>query len=275
MSIMPAPQTDLAAPPAAPVTSTPVQDVSSTPVTPASSEAPNTKQLQEQYEQARKQLDSYSQLGKPEELQGLTARYQGWHNESVKLGRALGYSEESIQAAFADNPLETLSFLKQQFTQSQGAEQNLSDPRQLRSLVERVVNEQTRPVTEHINGQIAERGVATFNQTFDAAFDKAYPPDKHQGFPEVVKKLLKDATTEMMKYDPQALHRLKTEGRTADIERFFESARAMVMNALIAYSGWEAKRSGMPGPGNVVPGKKKFTLDDIIDDPSVIGAKYR
>src|SRR5262245_61449037 len=124
------------APPADPgVSPTPGRDGASPAPSP---ESPNLRQLREQYESVKGQLEPWTRLNAtPDEVAQQIATYSKMHGDAQELGRLLGYAADEIQQAFAQNPAQTLAFLYQQAQQRQSQPPNVTDLRQeMRRMVE-------------------------------------------------------------------------------------------------------------------------------------------
>lgn len=283
-------ENNTAASPAAQPTGT---GTSSTPGSAAASpsappaESANVRQLREQYEATKKQLDSYTGLGKAEELQRLHTQYQAQQKEALTLGTdpALNYTSESIQAAFEKDPIGTLALLRQEHQKIQAAngKADLSDPKALNDLIQRQLAEKTKPYDTFLDKQMTEAAEGKMRNHFDTVFKSAFPD---ADFPPEAKQGLFDLTDLLMGYDKPALQRLKFEGKTADVDRYFDQAKGMFLNAVNSYTAWQTKKAGpvkangtpnVPGtpttPAAFTPGRSR--LDQMIDDPSLINQRYK
>lgn len=250
-------------------------------------ESANVRQLREQYESTKKQLDSYTGLGKAEELQRLHTQYQAQQKEALTLGTdpALNYTPESIQAAFEKDPIGTLALLRQEHQKIQAAngKADLSDPKALNDLIQRQLAEKTKPYDTFLDKQMTDAAEGKMRNHFDTVFKSAFPD---ADFPPEAKQGLFDLTDLLMGYDKPALQRLKFEGKTADVDRYFDQAKGMFLNAVNSYTAWQTKKAGpvkangtpnVPGtpttPAAFTPGRSR--LDQMIDDPSLINQRYK
>lgn len=276
-----------AEPVASPATPTGGTGASPTPGSTAASpaappaETENMRQLRTQYETIKKQLEGYTNLGKPEDLGQIHTQFQGWQKEASDIGVGLGYSPESIQAAFKKDPLGTLSLLRQERDKANPQASNLTDPKNLQEFVNKQIAEGMKPITAYQNQQMTDAANARFEQHFDTAFSTAFP-DKD--FPADVKKFMFEAVDLAMGYDQEAMFRLKFEGKTADIDKYFDQVKTLFLPAVNSYVTWQSKRAPVPGTptptptsGNKGPQYKSGSskLDQIIDDPAILGDRYK
>lgn len=241
------------------------------------------KQLREAYEGVKTKFEPYEKLNlKPEQITQYSGVYQKVYNEAAAVGRQLGYADAEIAEALAEDPVRTIDFLR---NQAQLAAQNREQPGQgqeLTELVNQRVEEALGPIQQRENVRMTDAANSLFEQTtrqlavdsFKAeGVDAAnIPPDEMQ--------LLMDATSEILKYDGEALHALKFEGKTAAIQKAFQEARTLLDKYYLARSGREksrlapANRGGQQQQQQQQPGGKKPTLDEMIENPGLIGAKY-
>jgi hypothetical protein len=88
--------------------------------------------------------------------------------------------------------------------------------------------------------------------------------------------MLMTATSEIMKYEEADIKALKFEGKTAGVQKAFQQAVAEFDKYYLARAGRDKARVQPARPGQPAqPGQpKKPTLDEIIDNPGVLGKQY-
>jgi hypothetical protein len=232
----------------------------------------------------KKEFEPYQKLNlKPEQITQHSGVYQKTYEQVASIGRQLGYPDAEIIEALQEDPVATLDFLRNEFAQRQQGRQEQHDPNaNLQELVESRVQEALAPINERENTRMTSEANSVFERT---AYQMATEMYKQEGLdvanvPPDEMELLLSATSEILKYDEDALRALKYEGKTAPIQKAFTEAKTMLDKYYIARS----QRSGQAVGGGrapngqfqpAQPGGKRPTLDEMINDPSVINAKYR
>lgn len=222
------------------------------------------KKLRETYETTKGQLEKYSQLGKLEEIQPRLTVAQNMWTEASKLGKGLGYDEGQISQAMQKDPVNTLVFLRTKQADAAAARGPATTPN-VDELVKHAIDKEVGPVKDYLNNQMTDQANSLFETTFNDLQATAFPEE--QSVPQDVRDLIYDYTSEAMKYDADALKRLKLERKTSDVKKYFDEAKERVLKVCRAYAEHEQKRAG-GGPPPPPPGKPgtgtKLSLDDII-----------
>lgn len=235
--------------------------------------ADNIRQLREAYEGIKAKYEPWDKLGiKPEQVTQFSGVYQKLHTEVATLGRNLGYPDDEIAEALAEDPVRTLDFLRNQAAQGQQAEQGQPD---LQELVQQHVEQAIGPIQQRENVRMTNEANAVFERTVHGLAVESFkaegvdvaqiPPDEMF--------MLTSAVSEILKYDEGALRALKYEGKTAPIQQAFQEARTYLDKYYLARSGRERAKVQPARPGQPVQqqsGGRKPTLDEMIDNPSLI-----
>ncbi len=238
------------------------------------------KQLREAYEGVKAKFEPYEKLNlKPEQISQYSGIYQKVYGEAQAVGRELGYSDDEIAEALAEDPVRTIDFLR---TQASTAQQDRQQPGQqdLQELVQQQLNEALGPIQQRENVRMTDQANSLFEQTTRQLAVDSFKAEglSVEQIPADEMDFLMTATSEILKYDPAALHSLKYEGKTAPIQKAFQEARTALDKYYLARSGREKARLQPARPGQpaaaAAPGGKKPTLDEMIDNPGLIGAKY-
>lgn len=267
---------------AAPDTST-QSGQSAQPAQPAQA-APQTdqglKQLREAYEGVKAKFEPYEKLNlKPEQIQQYSGVYQKMYNEAQNIGGALGYTDQEIAEALAINPVATMDLLRTQMQQAE-QERQQSGMAGVEELAQQLVDQRIGPIEQRENQRMTDAANSLFEQTTrQLAVDsfkaegltaEQIPPDEMS--------LLVSATSEILKYDPDALKALKYEGKTAAIQKAFQEARTAFDKYYLARVGRDKTRLQPARPGQpAAPANgaaKKHTLDELMEHPELINAKY-
>lgn len=238
----------------------------------APSESPNIKQLREAYEKSKAELgtlqqqhEPYSKLGTAEEVAQRIQFATGLQERVVKLGVELNFTEEQILSSFRDNPEGTINFLLQ-------AQEKATGEAGTEGALEKRLGNLEQQNQSRENLQKTEAA----NQRFDGEFDRLYNEDfsGDKALPDEAREAIYDIASESMKYDTEALTRLKMEGKVSDVARYFKEAVARFWRIQTAM-----EKKGTAGAGGGKPPAKpgtpkKATLDEMIEDPSKIDPKY-
>lgn len=238
----------------------------------------NIRTLRQNYEQQKNSLDSYTRLGRPEEIRGridILGRIEG---EGARLAEELQFEAQEFREAFNEDPLGTLDFLRKAAQEKAPALQGQPD---LNRLVKEAVGKELGPIREQENIRRTDAANAVFDQevhNLAAAEFKAAGIDigaVDSGEME----LITNAVSEIFKYDEEGMTALKMEGKTASIKKAFTEARTMLDKYYLARQKRENSKLGLTGQqrsgqADRKGGKKRPTLDEIIDNPAVLGQKY-
>lgn len=253
---------------------------------PAGGAGDGIAQLRTAYEKVKTDFEPYQKLNlKPEQITQYSGVYEKTYKEVASVGRQLGYPDDQIAEALQEDPIATLDFLRNEFAQrQQGGQQRQQGGQDLNELVQSRIDEAIGPVQEWQNTQMTQAANSKFEQTVYQMATELYksegldvsqvPPDEMD--------LLMSATSEILKYDDGALRALKYEGKTAPIQKAFTEAKTMLDKYFIARTQRSGQRVGVTGRapnGQFQPsqqnGGKRPTLDEMIDNPGLIGEKYR
>lgn len=255
--------------------------------TPPSSPAPGgesvgIQQLRTQYETLKGQYEPWSKLGvMPDQVGQFQQVYQRTFEQVASIGRDLGYPDDEIIEAMQENPVATLDYLRREYAEMQQSQQQPQHQQDLSQLIEERLNEALSPMQERENQRMTMEANSLFERT---AYQMAAETFRKEGLdianvPQDEVSLLLSATSEILKYDEDALRALKYNGQTAAIQKAFTEAKTMLDKYYIARSGRDRGRPVVPGrsataPQTAAPGGRKPSLDDLIGDPSLINSKY-
>jgi hypothetical protein len=237
----------------------------------------NWAELRSKVSDLESKYKPWESLGaKPEEV----SRWQGTHtkiyNEVANLGRNLGYADDEILEAIQLDPIKALDFLRQRTEEGQQDDQGA----ELRDLVAQHVEQAIGPIQQRENIRMTNEANALFERTVHGLAVDVF---KKEGIdasqiPQDEMFMLTSAVSEVLKYDEGAIKELKFEGKTGGIQRAFQEARTMLDKYYVARSGRERGKFARPDQGNqgVQPqnGGKKPSLDEMINNPALINAKY-
>lgn len=237
-------------------------------------------QLRSAYEGIKKEFEPYQKLGlKPEQITSYQTVYQRTYEQVASIGRQLGYPDDELSEALQADPVATLDYLRREFAAAQQGRERANPEADLQARISQGIEEAMTPLNEWHNEQLTTNANSTFDRE---AYRLAGELFQKEGVD--IKSISPDeldaimfATSEYLKYDEEALRALKYEGKTAAIAKSFNEA----IKGLDAYYMARSKRSsamparsnqGQPQPGQ--PNGKKPSLDDIINDPGILGKQY-
>lgn len=238
------------------------------------------RQLRETYENLKKEFEPWQKLGaKPEQVNQWKAGYEEVFNEASELAQNLGYEESDLSEAIQAKGLSAVrDFLRQQAWQRQQAaqgDQGAQSELAMREQMEELVQQHIGPIQERENLRQTEAANQLFERTVHqlaVEHFKAEGLDVAQ-IPQDEMSLLMSATSEILKYDEKALLALKYEGKTAAVQQAFKEAQTYLDKYYLARAGRDRARlqPARPGqPQQAQPGAKKYTLDELAEDPSRI-----
>ena len=204
------------------------------------------------------------ELGEPADLQRGYEAANRIYTELSTLGTAQGYPQEQIDEAFDKDPVGTLAFLRAEAAKAGKGDGAPPKPEDIQRLIDQRVTDATKPLTEWHNEQLTTAA----NQRFESEYNKLFDADYKDAPPEF-RQALYDVTSELIKYDQEALVALKTKGNTAAVAKYFAEGKKFMTQVYTAMNAMEQKRiAGGGGPrGPVPPGgpaRKGPSLDDII-----------
>ena len=210
--------------------------------------------------------------------------YQKIYTQAAELGRALNYSDEEIAEALAQEPVKVLNYLQSEYAKAAGNKEETEQER-----IERLVQEATEsalsPIHEAENVRRTNEANNLFERHTMGLITDHLTKDGFKGNAAESKEadILMRITSELIKYDKAALAELKNNGKTAIIQKYFNEAVAMADAYYTTRFGRESAgvQTGGGRTGGTKPAAKtggngagKPTLDDMINDPSVISKKY-
>lgn len=246
-------------------------------------ESQGIAQLRTAYESIKKEYEPWQNLGvKPEQVSQFQSVYQRTFEEVGSIGRALGYPDDEIIEALQENPVATLDYLRDEMARAQQGQQQDRGDAQLQDLIEQRVQEGIAPIQEWQNQRLTQEANSLFERT---AYQLAAESFKKEGLdianvPQDELFLLTSATSEILKYDEDALRALKYQGSTAAVQKAFTEAQTMLDKYYLARRGRDGgapaqrgaqQQQAQRGPNGQF---KKPSLDDLIQDPGIISQKY-
>jgi hypothetical protein len=247
----------------------------------APSNQDNIRQLRENYEGLKTKYEPWEKLGvQPNQVTQFQTIYTKVYNEAASIGRELGYPDDEIAEALAEDPVRTIDFLRNEASRAQQGQDRQDDGQDLNALVSQHVQQALSPIQQRENQRMTSEANSLFERTVHQLASESF---KGEGIdvaniPQDEMYLLVSATSEIMKYDADALKALKYEGKTAAVQKAFQEARTMLDKYYLARAGRDKARVQPSRPGQPAQpqnqGGRRPTLDEMIEDPSRINQKY-
>jgi hypothetical protein len=246
---------------------------------PAPTESPNIVQLREAYQGIKSKYEPWEKLGlQPDQVSGQVGTYQKMYSAAAELGRNLGFPDEEIMEALAEDPVATIDWLRNEAQRVQsGQEARGGQGEDLQELIQSRIDQAIGPIQERENVRATDEANSLFDRTIH---QEAVNLFKKEGIdvaqiPQDEMFMITSAASEILKYNDKALQALKFSGDTTAVKQAFQEAVTYLDKYYIARSGRERVRVVGPGgrsparPGAPAAGRQP-TLDEMIDDPSLI-----
>lgn len=208
-------------------------------------------------------------------------QFTAMKTEGATIGKALGYTDAELKEAFDADPVFALSQLRQAKADADAAARVTQKPGETQINYEKRIQEevakQTKPFTDHINKQLSDAIVGKIGEAFTISYDAALP-----NTPPEVRDLVKDYVDEYLVANPNLIVAMKARGDYSSIDSAIKVVAGRLTSVFKAWVQAETTRTGGRPAASTTPGSpttpvrhSKYTLDDIIDDPGVLGAQYR
>lgn len=219
---------------------------------------------------------------KPDEIGHFQQNYQQVYGEMKGIGDSLGIGEQELADAIkAHGLLPVLDQLRYEAQQSEavnGGDQAAIQQQELEDRIAAGIETRLSPVLQRENQRLVTEANTlvgnTITQLATAAF-KTAGYDYAQADPEL-RNFIETGVTEALKYDDDGMKELKFGGKTASVQKAFQTFTAMFDAAYLSRRKMEgivapAARGGPPRPPVGAPGPKS-SIDDMINDPDKIRA---
>lgn len=203
--------------------------------------------------------------------------YQNLYTQASELAEALGYAEDELVEALQKDPVKTLDYLRGQYQKAEGDRNDNADT-SLEEQIDAAIEQRMAPIHERENERLTDAANQRFEQIVHSSIVEAF---KAEGLdvaqiPEKESFMLMNATSEILKYDEKALIELKKGGGQAAIQKAFHQAKMFLDEYYLSRSGRE--RGRIQGPPKIQPPgqpPRKPTLDEMIEEPTLVNAKYK
>jgi hypothetical protein len=216
---------------------------------------------------------------KPDQVGQYQQTYQNIHTELSGIANNLGIDEREVADAIrAHGLLPVLDHLRQEAQQSQLANSGDENARWQQELDERIntgIESRLSPVLERENLRITSEANTLVENTISTLANDSFKAAgiDWNGAPPELKNFVMTGVTEVLKYDDDGMIAIKTQGKTASIQKAFQTFQSMWDAAYMARRKMEGgmpppvRRPGQPAPP--VQGKRP-SLDEMLDNPDRI-----
>jgi hypothetical protein len=237
--------------------------------------------LKSEMEQLQQQYAPWKGLNvQPGEVQNLQHNYQQVYGEMKGIGNRLGINEAEItDAVRVHGLLPVLDQLRREFDQAQAANNGDQEAIRAQELEQRIqdgIQTALSPIQQRENQRLVhEANTRVENTITQMAIDSFKTAGlDFQAAPPELKEFILTGVTEALKYDDAALKDIKFNGKTAGIQRAFQTFQAMWDSAYLARRKMEGGMAVRPPAGQQRPSQgatgKQPSLEDMINDPNSI-----
>lgn len=237
--------------------------------------------LKSEHEALQKQFEPWKGLNvQPSEVQHFQQSYQQVYSEMKGIGDTLGINEKEIADAVRVHGLvpvlDQLRYEAQQAEAVSGGDQSAIQQQELEDRIAAGIETRLSPVLERENQRLVTEANTlvgnTITQLATAAF-KTAGYDYAQADPEL-RNFIETGVTEALKYDDEGMRDLKFGGKTAAVQKAFQTFTAMFDAAYLSRRKMEGNVAvrGPQGPQQrpAQGGAKPPSLEQMIDQPDTI-----
>lgn len=262
----PAAPTPAVAPPASTPGTPAPESTPGTPQTPAQDDLQdgNWRELRSRYDQQKAEIAALKANSNPAAAAAVT--------RAQSMARDLGYQDADFTEAFTKDPVRTMQILAEeaQAKAASGQQQPQDGSPDLNKQIEEAINAKLSPFQEQQNRANTDAAMVKYEQNFTQL--AAADPILKEAPPEVIE-LVKDYLGEYFSTQPGILVAMKTKG---DFTAMNDAMKFVSGRLHSAFKSWLNKTGNTAASSPTAPnGKGKITLDQIINDPGVLGKQYR
>ena len=261
----PAEPTPASGAPSASPTGTPDGQQPTTPTQPADDlQDGNWRELRSRYEAQKAEIATLKANSNPAATAAVT--------KAQTMAKTLGYTDADFNEAFLADPVKTMQILAEESAAQAAGNRQQPQNQDLAKQIEDAINAKLTPFQEAQNRQATEAAMVKYEQTLSTLVS-ADPILKEA--PQEVVDVVKDYLGEYFSTQPQILLAMKTKG---DFSAMDEAVKFTSGRLHGAFKAWLAKTNGQPSGNQSAQrpnGAAKLTLDDIINDPGVLGSQYK
>lgn len=216
----------------------------------------------------RQSHELVARLGGPEKAQAAYERVTALHNEGSELAQSLGFTPESFERAFNQDPADTIAFMRAEATKLDARQPNANQPPD----INRVLDQRLGPLERQLRTQAVDKANGLVDTELTRLFSDHAIFKGATNVPPEISGFIQDLAREFMKYDNEGLKKVVSSGDSSLVKTHLDSAVDRFMKAVNAYSQWQATRGTTPsatppaiGQPATPPAGSGWKLSDLID----------
>lgn len=200
----------------------------------------------------RQSHETLNRMGGAEKVQAIQQAYTKIHSTALGLAEQLGYTPESFEEAFTQDPIAIHNHLIAEARQAaqgrgngngQGNGNNGQQP-----TFREVLNREVAPLRNFVQNQMAERANNMVDGEFKTQFD-SHVLFKDKQVPPDVRNAIYDHFTDLVKADDAAQLAVIRSGDVSKLKVHFDTAVANMIKYAQAYNKWSTGTGAGQGDG--------------------------
>jgi hypothetical protein len=231
--------------------------------------------------------ETLSRLGGADKVSAAVQQYTKIHSTASQLAEQLGYTPESFESSFAEDPIAIHNHLineARQVAAQRGQDRNGNGQGQGNGNQGQGpdINRELAPIRNFIQNQMADKANTAVDTEFNSQLS-AHSLFKGKQVPPEIRNAIYDNFTELVKGDNAAQMKVLKSGDVSGLKVHFDSAVANMIKFAQSYGSWASGGNGQGGNGGQGNGNgqgaqgqgqgqgqntsdpyKNLTLDDII-----------
>lgn len=237
--------------------------------------------LKADYEKLQNDHKPWQSLNvKPDEVGHFQQSYQQVYDEMKGIGDSLGIAEKEVADAIKLHGLlpvlDQLRYEAQQADAAAGGDQTAIQQQELEERIAAGIETRLSPVLQRENQRIVNEANTLVENTITQLATDAFKTAglDYAGAPPELKEFILTGATEALKYDDDGMKAVKFGGKTAAVQKAFQTFTAMFDAAYLARRKMEGNvvpgpRQGQQRPPAGAPGKSP-SLEEMINSPDSI-----
>jgi hypothetical protein len=190
----------------------------------------------------------------------------------------LGIAQDEVdEAVEAHGIIKVLDHLRSKVAGGQTAQTQDGQP-SIEDQIAQAIDQHMAPIHEQENKRLTDAANTRFEQIVHTSIVEAFKTEGVDvaNIPADESFMLMNATSEILKYDEPALIRLKQGQGQADIQKAFQQAKTFLDKYYLSRAGRERGRVQGPPQVRTPQGQqRKPTLDEMIEEPTLVNPKYK
>lgn len=217
-----------------------------------------------------------------DQLGNVHGTYQEITETLGNLGEQLGFAEDEISEAIEKHGVAKVlnHLMNRAAAGDQPGAGDGGEGDDLESRIQQAIDSRMAPIQQKENDRLTDAANSRFEQIVHSSIVDSYKAEGIDvaNIPKEESFMLMNGTSELLKYDEKALVALKNGKGQAEIQKAFQTMKTYLDQYYLARSGRERGKI-LPGGGQRPGGNgappKKATLDEMIEEPTLINQKYK